>query len=136
MRQLWNTKKGYTHGLVTAPRKLRSSGVKRLMEDALWTQGLRTKLDSGKKRHEFQADHGLRKWFKTRCEISGMKPVNIEILMNHSVGISDSYYRATESDLLDDYLNAIDSLTILEENKLRAENQKVREYSDSLQRER
>jgi hypothetical protein len=136
MRHLWNTKKGQMYGLVTAPKKLKSAGVKRLMEDALWTQGLRRKLDSGKKRHEFQADHGLRKWFKTRCEISGMRPVNIETLMNHSVGISDSYYRATESDLLDDYLNAVDSLTILEENKLRAENQKVREYSDSLQRER
>jgi hypothetical protein len=33
-----------------------------------------------------------------------MKPVNIEILMNHSIGISDSYYRATEIELLDDYL--------------------------------
>jgi len=75
----------------------------------IWTQGLRKKLDSGRKHHDFQADHGLRRWFKTRCEISGMKPVNVETLMNHSVGISDSYYRATESDLLDDYLNAIDS---------------------------
>ena len=27
-----------------------------------------------------------------------MKPINIEILMNHSTGISDSYYRATESE--------------------------------------
>jgi hypothetical protein len=39
--------------------------------------------------------------------------------MGHSVGISDSYYRATESDLLDDYLKAIDSLIINEENRLR-----------------
>ncbi len=86
MRHLWNTKQGHMHGLVTAPKRLKSAGVKRLMEDALWTQGLRRKLDCGKRRHEFQADHGLRKWFKTRCEISGMKPVNIEISMNHSVG--------------------------------------------------
>jgi len=106
MRQLWNTKKGHLHGLVTVPRKLKAAGVKRLMEDALWTQGLRKKLQLGKKRHEFQADHGLRKWFKTRCEISGMKPVNIETLMNHSIGISDSYYRATENELFDDYLKA------------------------------
>jgi integrase len=132
MRHLWNTKQGHMRGLVTAPKRLKSAGVKRLMEDALWTQSLRRKLDFGNRRHEFQADHGLRKWFKTRCEISGMKPVNIEILMNHSVGISDSYYRAIETDLLNDYLNA----TILEENKLRAENQKAKEFCDSLQRER
>jgi hypothetical protein len=63
------------------------SRVKRLMEDALWTQGLRAKLESGKRRHEFQTDHGFRKWFKTRCELVGMKPINIEKLMNHSIGM-------------------------------------------------
>lgn len=76
--------------------------------------GLRTKLESGKTRHEFQTDHGFRKWFKTRCELAGMKPINIEKLMNHSVGISDSYYRATENDLLEDYLKAVDFLTSLD----------------------
>ena len=118
MRNIWNTKKGYTRGLVSAPVKLKSEGVKRLVEDALWTQGLRKKLDSDKKRHEFQTDHGLRKWFKTRCELAGMKPINIEILMNHSTGISDSYYRATEAELLEDYLKAMDSLTINNQNRL------------------
>ena len=82
------------------------------MEDAIWNQGLRKKLEPGKKRHEFQADHGLRKWFKTRCELAGMKPINIEVLMGHSTGISDSYYRATENELLEDYLKAVDFLTI------------------------
>jgi len=41
-----------------------------------------------------------------------MKPINVEKLMNHSVGISDSYYRATENEILDDYLKAMDLLTI------------------------
>jgi hypothetical protein len=87
------------------------------METALWTQGLRSKLEIGKRRHEFQADHGLRKYFKTKCEIAGMMPINIEILMGHSVGISDSYYRATEKELLDDYLKAINFLTIGKEQE-------------------
>src|SRR5215469_13610173 len=72
----------------------------------------RTKLESGKRRHEFQTDHGFRKWFKTRCELAGMKPINIEKLMNHSTGISDSYYRATENDVLEDYMKAVDMLSI------------------------
>lgn len=50
----------------------------------------------------------------SRCELAGMKPINIEKLMNHSVGISDSYYRATENDLLEDYLKAVDFLTSLD----------------------
>jgi hypothetical protein len=112
MRDLWDTRVAQGRGLVTKPKKLASLGVKRLMERAIWAQGLRKKLEPGKKRHPYQANHSLRKWFKTRCEIAGMKPINIEKLMNHSVGISDSYYRATENELLDDYIKSIDSLTI------------------------
>jgi hypothetical protein len=100
-----------------------------LIEDALWIQGLRKNLEQGKRRHEFQADHGLRKWFKTRCEISGMKPINIEKLMGHSIGIPGSYYRATERELLDDYIKAIDFLTISNENRLQKQMQDVMEQS-------
>jgi integrase len=112
MRNIWDTKRGFMKGLITTPKKLKSAGVKRLMEDALWAQGLRAKLELGKRRHEFQTDHGFRKWFKTRCELAGMKPINIEKLMNHSTGISDSYYRATENDVLEDYVKAVDMLSI------------------------
>jgi len=31
--------------------------------------------------------------------MSGMRSINIEIMMGHSIGISDSYYRITESEL-------------------------------------
>ncbi|MGZ5486668.1 MAG: hypothetical protein ACXWFB_12290 [Nitrososphaeraceae archaeon] len=119
MRNLWDVTTPTGKGLATIPVKLKSSGIKRLMERALWGQGIRTKLNEGKKRHEFQVDHGYRKFFKTRCELGGMKPINIEKLLSHSTGISDSYYRATEQELLDDYLKAMDSLTIDERNKLK-----------------
>ena len=92
--------------------------------------GIRTKLNEGKKRHEFQVDHGYRKFFKTRCELGGMKPINIEKLLSHSTGISDSYYRATEQELLDDYLKAMDSLTIDERNKLKKRIDKLEEKNE------
>jgi hypothetical protein len=41
-----------------------------------------------------------------------MKSINIEKLMGHSIGISDSYYRITEDELLEDYLKAVSMLTI------------------------
>ncbi|HLN35646.1 MAG TPA: hypothetical protein VK250_10270 [Nitrososphaeraceae archaeon] len=117
MRQLWDTKKGYYHhGTIKNPKKLKCSGIKRLMEDALWTQGIRKKANLKRNRYEFQTDHGLRKWFKTRCEISGMKSINIEILMGHSIGISDCYYKITEKEILSDYLKAVEYLTILKIN--------------------
>ena len=121
MRNRWDKKKGYTRGLISAPIKLKVAGVKRVVEDALWTQGIRTKLEANKKRHEFQSDHGFRKWFKTRCEIAGMKPINIEKLMGHSTGICDSYYRPTGGEIFDDYLKANDSLLIENESSLKIE---------------
>lgn len=112
MRDLWDTRVKICRGLVTLPKQLSAIGVKRLMERAIWAQGLRKELEPGKKRHPFAANHSLRKYFKTRCELAGMKPINIESLMGHSVGISDSYYRPTENDLLQDYLKCTDALTV------------------------
>ena len=48
--------------------------------------------------------------------------------MGHSIGISDSYYRITEEELLNEYLKAVDLLTINEKNILR---QQVDHLSDS-----
>jgi hypothetical protein len=65
-----------------------------------------------------------------------MKSINIETLMGHSIGISDSYYRATEEELLQDYLKAVDFLSISSENTLKIENEKIKQSNDSLEREK
>jgi hypothetical protein len=127
MRDLWDTRVAQGRGLVTRPKKLASLGIKRLIERAIWAQGLRKKLENGKKRHPYQANHSLRKWFKTRCEIAGMKPINIETLLSHSTGISNSYYRPTENELLEDYLKVIDLLTINSEHRLQKQVQEFNE---------
>lgn len=60
-----------------------------------------------------------------------MKSINIEILMGHSIGISDSYYRITGRDLLEDYLtNAVDLFTINESNILRRQVSKLSENTN------
>jgi len=48
IRNIWDTKKSYSKGMITAPKKLKSTGVKRIIEDALWTQSLRKKLEISK----------------------------------------------------------------------------------------
>jgi site-specific recombinase XerC len=121
MRDLWDTRVAQGRGFVTKPKKLASSGIKRLIERTIWAQGLRKKLENGKKRHPFQAIHSFRKWFKTRCEIAGMKPINIEKLLSHSIGISNSYYRPTDTELLEDYLKVSDLLMIDKQGKLQTE---------------
>jgi hypothetical protein len=56
-----------------------------------------------------------------------MKPISIEKLMGHSVGISYSYYRATEIELLDDYLKAVPKLTVGSERRLQNEIERIEE---------
>jgi len=120
MRDLWDIEKN-SRGLVTVPKKLTPAGIKRLIERALKAQGIRKKLPLGQRRHEFQTDHGFRKFFKTHAEQT-MKPINVEVLMGHSTGISDSYYRPNENELLSDYLKAIPELIILPENRKKIRN--------------
>lgn len=120
MRDLWDTGKAQ-RGMVTKPKKLASSGIKRLIERAIWAQGLRKKTEYNRRRYPFSAVHSLRKWFKTRCEIGGMKPINIEKLLSHSIGISNSYYRPTETEILEDYLKVSNLLVIGREAKLERE---------------
>ena len=50
-----------------------------------------------------------------------MGPINVETLMGHSTGISDSCYRPNENELLVDYLNAISEITLLPENHQKLE---------------
>jgi integrase len=110
----------YGHGKGIATRNIipmTAHAVRQYYNRLMHSIGIRNEK---KRRHEFSV-HGFRKYFKTKCETGGMKPINIEILMGHSTGISDSYYRPTEAELLDDYKKVVDLLTINEPEKLRAE---------------
>ncbi len=46
-----------------------------------------------------------------------MRPINVEITMGHNIGISSSYYRPQEKEVLDDYLNAVDLLSINDDKR-------------------
>jgi hypothetical protein len=114
MRDIWQTTNityGANLGLATCPKKLKSSGIKRLLERALWEQGIRHPLGEGIRRHEWKAAHGFRKFYKSHAE-QVMKPINVEITMGHNIGVSASYYKPTENEVMQDYLKAADILTI------------------------
>jgi len=64
-----------------------------------------------------------------------MKPINVELLMGHSTGISDSYYRPNENELLTDYLNAVSDLTLLPENRQKLELLRQEERISALESE-
>ena len=115
MRNKWRTsdmKYGARTGLASAPQQLKTNGIKSMMHYIYLTQHIRPQREKGQSRHEFKGIHGFRKYFKTVCEQGGMKPANVELLIGHDIGISSSYYKPTESQLLEDYLKVVNSLTI------------------------
>jgi len=123
MRDVWQkTDKAHGHriGLAKFPKKLTSSAIKNIIYEAWKVQGVRDKLANPEmKRHEFKSTHGFRKYFETKCQMAKMNHNNIKLLMDHSLGESQNYHRPTSEELLEDYLNAVDMLTISEENRLK-----------------
>jgi hypothetical protein len=118
MRDLWQTTNmnyGAKWGLATNPKKLQSIAVKRLLDRALWEQGIRHTLPPGKKHHEWKGAHGYRKFYKSRAE-QIMRPINVETTMGHDLGMSESYWKPTEREVLEDYLKAVPLLTINGDN--------------------
>ena len=120
MRDIWQkTHHRYSHriGLAAEPEQLKSTAIKNMISTMWQVVGVRNQLENGQKRHEFKAVHGFRKFFETHCQLI-MNHNNIKMLMDHSLGESGNYHRPTENQLLEDYLKAVDILTVNEENRL------------------
>lgn len=137
MRDIWRTMSmpyGAKWGLAKFPKKLSHKSIRVMINRALYKQNIRPSLlEEGNRCHEFKAVHGFRKYFKTVCESGGMKPANVELLIGHDIGISSSYYKPTESQLLEDYLKAADALTISNEYRLQKQVDYYKERSDKLE---
>jgi hypothetical protein len=133
MRNKWRTaniKYAARVGLASAPQPLKINGIKSLLHHIYFKQGIRPILQKGQNRHEFKTVHGFRKFFKTVCEQSEMKPANVELLIGHDIGISSSYYKPTESQLLEDYLKVVNSLTIDKAFKLQKQLLETKKEND------
>lgn len=80
---------------------------------------------AGQIRHTIKAVHGLRKFYDTQTTLAGMSPLWVEILEGHDIKLKESYFRPSETDLLEGndrmrgYLDAIDYLTISDEKRLK-----------------
>jgi integrase len=104
--------------LATNPVKLEVKGVSKVLRTAFYVQGLRDLLPKGERRHQFKLSHGFRKYYKTNAERGGMLAANVEKLMDHSMNITDSYWRPTEDQLLQDYLKVADDYVSITNNKV------------------
>ena len=76
--------------------------------------------------------HAFRKYFNTCLANCDVNVTIKEMLMGHSVGLDDTYYKPNEKQLLFEYSKAINELTINEENRLRTELDVLKEKHDMI----
>ena len=102
------------------PNNLSVSAILMAMWRLLIKSGVRVLRDT--KRYDVKMDHGFRKFFNTMCQKSKVDIMHKEMLMGHSIGLDDSYYRPEPDDLLPDYVKVIPSLTFDDAEVLKVQN--------------
>ncbi len=120
------------------PLKLRT--VERLISRTVEKSGIRTveritelHSEKGKIRKNVKLTGGFRKFFDTQLIYSRVEPRTKELFMGHSIGLDDHYFTPVETYVLQEYLKAVDNLTINEENRLRIKLDEVTKKKDEIE---
>ena len=115
---------------VNRPEALGYKGIAKLVNRLLEISEIRIQIktgprEGGPRRHtELMETHAFRKFFKTTCINAGMNPLYSEYVMGHRSGLTKSYFKPTDTELLEGnekalgYVAAINDLTINEEHRL------------------
>jgi hypothetical protein len=69
--------------------------------------------------------HGFRKFFTKQLVDSKLNPEIREMLLGHKIGLASAYYKPTQEDMCNEYLKAVNLLTIKEENRLKLKLERV-----------
>lgn len=80
---------------------------------------------TGRERKPVPLAHGMRKYFTTQLINAKVNPEIREMLLGHNIGLASAYYKPTEDEILDEYMKAVDNLTINEENRLKRKVEKL-----------
>lgn len=113
--------------------------VSRVMSNLLDRTGIRAITNNYRIRGEMMQCHGLRKFFKTACINAGMNPLYSEYLMGHRSGLTKSYFKPTDQELLEGndkalgYVAAINDLTIDDKHRLAKKLSEKEEYIKQIE---
>jgi len=84
-------------------------------------------------RNEVPAVHGLRKFCITQMAKAKVDTEIAKLLTGHSIGVRGTYLDYSEDDLRQEYLKAVDLLTINETNRLKKKVDILKEKEDEIQ---
>ena len=118
--------------------------LKKRVERILESSGLRTPLPKGQKRYEVPVMNGFRRFWNKTCKeaMSRDSPlaslIKKEFMMGHTglVRLDRNYFKTQVLELAEEYLNAVPTLTISDEERTKAENRKLRKDKSELERQR
>ena len=107
--------------------RLGMNGVRRRMITIAETIGMRPPLTREKNRHDVMITHGFRKSWSTNMRRAKVDFADKEEMMGHTIAQEKSYQRYIEDDFewFPEYQKAIPFLTISNEERIKAENQKL-----------
>jgi hypothetical protein len=83
-----------------------------------------------KMRKQVAANHGFRKFCHTTMTNAKINPEIREMLLGHSIGLSNSYYRPTVEEMLNEYQKVVNELTIDPSNRLQKKVEELKEKDD------
>ena len=119
------------------PKKVTANSLGEMIAYALQKSGifeshrLTESKKSGAIRNAIHRAHGFRKFFETNLFRAKILDPIPEMLLGHDIGMKKHYIRLTEDEILEEYIKAVDLLTINEESRLR---RKVIELTSSADR--
>jgi integrase len=120
------------------PVKLRA--VERLVSRTLEKSGIRTveritelHSEKGKIRKNVKLTTGFRKFFDTQLIYAKAESRTKELFMGPSIGLDDHYFSPVGSYVLNEYLKAVDYLTINEENRMRLKLDEIIKKKDEIE---
>jgi integrase len=116
------------------PKLLSTNSINWLIFTLATRSGIRERFRNRMQRAETMQNHGFRKFFMTTATNAGINPVYCEYLMGHKTGLIKSYFKPTDSELLEGndktvgYVGVINELTINEEFRLKEKVSELEAY--------
>ncbi|HKQ21043.1 MAG TPA: site-specific integrase [Nitrososphaeraceae archaeon] len=101
-------------------KSFKGKALRATLQDCVENSGLRIISHSNPyKRKQIPIFHGFRKFFTKQLIDSKVNPEIREMLLGHKIGLASAYYKPTVQEMLNEYLKAVNLLTINEENRLK-----------------
>lgn len=105
---------------MTKGKPFKGKALRVTLQNCISSTGLRdVNQINPHKRKQIPVLHGFRKFFTKQLVDSHLNPEIREMLLGHKIGLASAYYKPTQEEMLNEYLKAVNLLTINEENRLR-----------------